>query len=104
MSMTKKHYEGLAAALKASAASASVIEAVAKFCARDNMAFKPARFKAAATDNSPLAVKARELAQAYNEEGELEIDDEGAPVSLHGAHPEGAYVAMWRWVSFEEAA
>lgn len=79
--MTKKHYEGIAAALKRTDASRSTIAAVVEFCAANNPKFNAERFTDAARYTDAPTVKARELAYqviaVWIEDGDLaaEVDD-----------------------------
>ena len=100
--MTKKHYEGIAAALAECQAREVCINAVAAFCAADNPKFDAARFKKAAKAASAEELKRREKLremadQHFSESEGLEIDGDAATSE---GDDNGAYVAAWLWVDF----
>lgn len=102
MRMTRKHYEGIAAALAQAQARDVVIEGIAAFCKADNPLFDAARFKKAAKAASPEESKRRETLRQmaddqHGEEGGLEIDGDAATSE---GNDNGAYVAAWLWVDF----
>ena len=101
--MTKKHYDGLAAALVECQASDAVINAVAAVCSKDNPKFDPARFRSVAkidarSPEGKRREELRELADSQHSESEgLEIDGDAATSE---GDDNGAYVAAWLWVDF----
>lgn len=46
-------------------------------------------------------VKIIELAKQYESEGDLELDDDDKVIISEG-DDNGAYVQMWKWVSFDD--